>query len=161
MGNNNRRHQLTLTHLFDAGDEMSFGGKPNTDVNTTILGNGWPDLSTDEFRNIRRIPTVFDNDSMEMAIRIASKAVKKQLVSLLDEAGQPPQLDEDETAIYKRAVYGRAHGDLLPEFATQDRRKEANNAATDEGDQQDRFFTQSTRDTRQLLGLGRASVGVI
>ena len=140
---------------------MSFGGKSNTDVNTNIPGNGWPDLSTEEFRRVRRIPTVFDNDSMEMAIRIASKAVKKQLVSLLDVEGQPPQLDNDDTAIYKRAVYGRAHGDLLPEFATQDRRKEANNLATDSQEQQDDFIAQSNRDTRLLLGLGRASVGVI
>ncbi|WEM43507.1 head completion/stabilization protein [Photobacterium sp. DA100] len=140
---------------------MSFGGKSNTDVNTNIPGNGWPDLSTEEFRRVRRIPTVFDNDSMEMAIRIASKAVKKQLVSLLNAEGQPPKLDDDDTAIYKRAVYGRAHGDLLPEFATQDRRKEANNLATDSQEQQDDFIAQSNRDTRLLLGLGRASVGVI
>ncbi|PSW14411.1 head protein [Photobacterium rosenbergii] len=140
---------------------MSFGGKSNTDVNTNVPGNGWPDLSTEEFRRVRRIPTVFDNDSMEMAIRIASKAVKKQLVSLLDAEGQPPQLDNDDTAIYKRAVYGRAHGDLLPEFATQDRRKEANNLATDSQEQQNNFIAQSNRDTRLLLGLGRASVGVI
>jgi len=140
---------------------MSFGGKPNTDDNTEIAGAGWPDLSTNEFRKVRRIPTTFDNDSMAMAIRIAAKAVKTQLISLLDEAGQPPQFDEDDTAIYKRAVYGRAHGDLLPEFATQDRRKEANNAATDEPEQANEFLSQSTRDTRQLLGLGRASVGVI
>ena len=140
---------------------MSFGGKPNTDDNTEIAGAGWPNLSTDEFRQVRRIPTTFDNGSMAMAIRIAAKAVKTELADLLDEEGQPPQLDEDDTAIYKRAVYGRAHGDLLPEFATQDRRKEANNAATDEPEQQDKFLAQSSRDIRQLLGLGRASVGVI
>ncbi|MGF1688344.1 head completion/stabilization protein [Photobacterium japonica] len=139
---------------------MSFGGKPNADANTTILGNGWPDLSTDEFRRLRRIPTVFDNDSMAMAIRIAAKAVKKQLVSLVTD-GQPPQFDEDDNAIFKRAVYARAHGDLLPEFATQDRRKEANNLATDSQEQQESFIAQSNRDIRQLLGMGRVSVGLI
>lgn len=139
---------------------MSFGGKPNTDSNTPIAGGGWPDLSTDEFRRLRRIATSFDNDSMAMAIRIAAKAVKGQLASLRVD-GQPPQLDEDDSAIYKRAVYGRAHGDLLPEFATQDRRAEANNMATDGEGQQADFIAQSNRDIRQLLGMGRMSVGLI
>lgn len=140
---------------------MSLGGKPNTDVSTSIIGGQWPDLSTDEFRKIRRVPTVFENDSMAMALYIASDAVQKQLSKMLDDNGDLPTLSEVQKAIYKRAVYGRAHADLLKEFATQDRRKEANNVATDDIDQQDRFLAQSTRDIRQLLGLGRASIGVI
>lgn len=140
---------------------MSLGGKPNTDVSTSISGGQWPDLSTDEFRKIRRVPTVFENESMAMALYIASDAVQKQLSKMLDDNGDLPTLSEVQKAIYKRAVYGRAHADLLKEFATQDRRKEANNVATDDIDQQDRFLAQSTRDIRQLLGLGRASIGVI
>lgn len=140
---------------------MSLGGKPNTDVSTSISGGQWPDLSTDEFRKIRRVPTVFENESMAMALYIASDAVNKQLSKMLDDNGDLPALSDAQTAIYKRAVYGRAHADLLMEFATQDRRKEANNVATDDIDQQDRFLAQSTRDIRQLLGLGRASIGVI
>lgn len=33
---------------------MSFGGKVNSAVDTTIDGEGWPDLSTGEFRSLRR-----------------------------------------------------------------------------------------------------------
>ena len=139
---------------------MSFGGKPNTSDTTKISGNGWPDLSTDGFRRIRRIPPVFDNDSMAMAITIAADAVKIEL-SRLCVAGSPPTLTDVQAAIYTRAVYARAHGDLLPEFATQDRRKEANNMATDEPEQQHQFWAQSTRDIRQLLGMGRFTVGLI
>ncbi|MDX1300905.1 head completion/stabilization protein [Photobacterium sp.] len=140
---------------------MSLGGKLKTDETTLIAGNGWPELSTGEFRQLRRIPTTFDNASMALAIRIAANAVQNQLLTLLDADGNPPTFDETQTAIYQRAVYGRAHADLLMEFATQDRRKEANNAATDDIDQQDRFLSQSSRDIRQLLGFGRASIGVI
>ena len=131
---------------------MSFGGKQIVDESTNIDGYGWPSLSTGDFRQLRRIPTTFDNDSMAMAIRIAARLVQKQLRKLLDANGQPPTLDETDTAIYERAVYGRAHAELLPEFATQDRRKEGESVATDEPQQEARFLSQSNRDVSLLLG---------
>jgi len=143
------------------GDVMSFGGKQIVDESTNIDGYGWPSLSTSNFRQLRRIPTTFDNDSMAMAIRIAARLVQKQLYKLLDTNGQPPVFDETDTAIYERAVYGRAHADLLPEFATQDRRKEANNLAENGAEQVTEFVSQSARDIRLLLGQSSVSVGVI
>ncbi|MFT7680636.1 MAG: hypothetical protein ACI935_000067 [Moritella dasanensis] len=140
---------------------MSFGGKQIVDESVNIDGRGWPSLSTGDFRQLRRIPTTFDNDSMVMAIRIAAKTVQKQLYKLLDDENLPPTFDETDTALYCRAVYGRAHADLLPEFATQDRRKEANNLAENGPEQVDEFISQSGRDIRLLLGLSSVSVGVI
>uniref|UniRef100_UPI00037EF9FE head completion/stabilization protein n=1 Tax=Vibrio sp. 624788 TaxID=1234362 RepID=UPI00037EF9FE len=66
--------------------------------------------------------------------------------------GIPPSMSLTKTTLYKRAVYGRAHSELLPEFATQDRRKEGDNAAIDEPQQAARFLAQSNKDVSQLLG---------
>ncbi|EGR2089210.1 TPA: head completion/stabilization protein [Vibrio parahaemolyticus] len=136
---------------------MSFGGKVNSAVNTAIPGECWPDLSTDEFRQLRRIPHTFDNDSMAAAVRIAALNIQQRLASLLVD-DIPPQLNAAKTAAYKRAVYGLAHADLLPEFATQDRRKEGESVAKDEPEQEARFITQSNQDVRLLLG--RSSNGI-
>lgn len=130
---------------------MSFGGKVNSAVNTALPGEGWPDLSTDEFRQLRRIPHTFDNDSMAAAVSIAALNIQQRLESLLVD-GNPPVLGAAKTAVYKRAVYGLAHADLLKEFATQDRRKEGESVATDEPEQEARFITQSNKDVRLLLG---------
>ncbi|MCG9664719.1 head completion/stabilization protein [Vibrio mediterranei] len=136
---------------------MSFGGKVNSAVNTAIPGEGWPDLSTDEFRQLRRIPHTFVNDSMAAAVSIAALNIQQRLASLLVD-DIPPQLNAAKTAAYKRAVYGMAHADLLQEFATQDRRKEGESVATDEPEQEARFITQSNQDVRLLLG--RSSNGI-
>lgn len=131
---------------------MSFGGKVNSAPNTTIPGEGWVDLSTDEFRKLRRIPYTFDNDSLAYAVSIAALNIQGRLDSLI-ENGEIPTFSGAKALLYKRAVYGRAHAELIKEFATQDRRKEGESVATDEPEQEARFLAQSTRDVRELLGL--------
>ncbi|HFQ4921006.1 TPA: head completion/stabilization protein [Vibrio vulnificus] len=130
---------------------MSFGGKVNSAESTDIAGEGWPGLSTGEFRSLRRIPYTFDNDSLAVAVTIAAMNIQQRLARLLSD-GKPPVLNNAQTMLYKRAVYGRAHAELLKEFATQDRRKEGESVATDEPEQEARFLTQSNKDVRQLLG---------
>ncbi|EJB0232230.1 head completion/stabilization protein [Vibrio vulnificus] len=130
---------------------MSFGGKVNSAENTAIAGEGWPDLSTEEFRSLRRVPHTFDNDSLTVAVTIAAENIQQRLAKLLVDS-KPPVLNNAQTMLYKRAVYGRAHAELLKEFATQDRRKEGESVATDEPEQEARFLTQSNKDVRQLLG---------
>ncbi|KDM89705.1 head completion/stabilization protein [Photobacterium galatheae] len=137
---------------------MSFGGRQNTDINTPVSGNGWPDLSTEEFRKVRRIPSVFDELSIVMALEAAALYVQGQLSDLL-EGGEPPELSAP--SVYRRAVYSRAHADLLPEFATQDRREVAENAAEDAPEQDARFRAQSTRDICLLLGRSPNGVELI
>ncbi|PMN68406.1 head completion/stabilization protein [Enterovibrio norvegicus] len=126
---------------------MSLGGKVQRTDSTVIAGNGWPELSTAEFRQLRRIPHVFDESSMAAAVEIAADAVQGHLSAL---AGS--ELSGAKVHLYKRAVYTRAHADLLPEFATQNRRDEAQNTAEDAGEMGDRFRAQSTRDIAQMLG---------
>ncbi|MBV1843363.1 head completion/stabilization protein [Photobacterium ganghwense] len=130
---------------------MSFGGRIDTDTDTQLPGEGWPDLSTDEFRKMRRVPSVFDESSIVVAIESASLLVQGQLAALVINH-QPPELPRQKAAVYRRAVYGMAHADLLPEFATQDRREVAENAAEDTPEQADRFRAQATRDICLLLG---------
>ncbi|WP_434357397.1 head completion/stabilization protein [Parasalinivibrio latis] len=135
---------------------MSFGGRTNTEQNTEISGNGWPSLSTAEFRKMRRIPFVFDESSIATAVEIAADAVQKQLDGV-DGTG----LAGAKLALYKRAVYARAHADLLPEFATQDRRDAAENAAEDSPEQDERFRSQSLRDIAQIRGKSPNGVELI
>lgn len=130
---------------------MSFGGKVNSADSTVIEGGGWPDLSTDEFRQLRRIPHTFANESMIAAVSIAARNIQERLVSLLADE-EPHHWGVGKVMTYKRAVYGRAHAELLKEFATQDRRKEGESVATDDFEQEDRFLTQSNKDVRALLG---------
>ncbi|EDP59449.1 head completion/stabilization protein [Vibrio sp. AND4] len=139
---------------------MSFGGKLNSAENTTIPGEGWPDLSTDEFRQLRRIPHTFDNEAMAAAITIAAFNIQEKLARLLVE-GSAPSLSFAKITLYKRAVYGRAHSELLPEFATQDRRKEGENVALDEPQQAARFLAQSNRDVSQLMGFSANGIDTI
>ncbi|HBC3454408.1 TPA: head completion/stabilization protein [Vibrio parahaemolyticus] len=130
---------------------MSFGGNINSAVDIAIPGEGWPDLSTDEFRSLRRIPHTFDNDALNYAVNIAALNIQERLESLVVD-GEKPAFSTSRTMLYKRAVYGRAHAELMKEFATQDRRKEGDSVATDEPEQEARFLTQSNKDVRALLG---------
>lgn len=82
---------------------MSFGGKVNSAANTALSGEGWPDLSTDEFRQLRRIPHTFDNDSMAAAVSIAALNIQQRLESLFVD-GNPPVLGAAKTAVYKLSL---------------------------------------------------------
>ncbi|WP_306456050.1 MULTISPECIES: head completion/stabilization protein [Grimontia] len=105
---------------------------------------------------MRRIPPVFDEQSIIAALEIAVMAVQAQLPPL---NGQ--RLSGAESTLYLRAVFARAHADLLPEFATQNRRDEARNTAEDLAEQGDRFRAQSNRDIALLLGLSENRVALI
>ena len=139
---------------------MSFGGKTDKKNDKVIPGEGWPDLSIDEFRALRRIPFTFNNDSIEAAVTIAALNIQEKLESLLVH-GLPPSMSLAKTTLYKRAVYGRAHSELLPEFATQDRRKEGESVAIDDPQQSARFLAQSNKDVSQLLGRSANGIDAI
>ncbi|MDD1792526.1 head completion/stabilization protein [Enterovibrio sp. ZSDZ42] len=130
---------------------MSFGGYVEETESTEIESGGWPVLSTGEFRTMRRIPSMFEESSVVVALQAASLGVQSQLGDLLVD-GVPPALDDLKTAVYERAVYGMAHADLLPEFATQDRKEAGENTAEDSFEQVDAFRTLAKRDISLLLG---------
>lgn len=130
---------------------MSFGGFKAEHSEQQIEIGGWPVIETNEFREMRRIPSLFAESSILVALQAASLAVQNQLAPIVID-GQAPEFDALQIAVYKRAVYATAHADLLPEFATQDRREAAENTAEDDHKQVDRFLTQATRDICLLLG---------
>lgn len=123
---------------------MSFGGKKPTNENTEVKVGRFPALSTKEFRQLRRIPFVFDEQSMAMAIEIAACEVQRQLPETIEITGA-------HVSLYKRAVYSLAHADLLPEFSTQAMKDAGQNTAEDATITGDRFRAQSNRDIHQLL----------
>ncbi|MEI8607940.1 head completion/stabilization protein [Enterovibrio sp. Hal110] len=135
---------------------MSFGGELPRQQSTFIPGQGWPYFDTKAFRETRRIPPVFDEKSIISALEIAVMAVQAQLPPL-----EGRRLSGAESTLYLRAVFARAHADLLPEFATQNRRDEARNAAEDLAEQGDRFRAQSNRDIALLLGRSENRVALI
>ncbi|UTM59220.1 head completion/stabilization protein [Photobacterium sp. CCB-ST2H9] len=135
---------------------MSFGGKQISQQNTTISNGEWPELSTEEFRKLRRIAFVFEETSLAMAVSIAAMEVNDELKDV-----DPVKITGNKVFAYKRAVYSRAHADLLPEFATQDRREVAENAAEDSPEQAARFRAQSIRDICLLLGRSANGVELI
>ncbi len=139
---------------------MSFGGYVADNANINIESNGWPVIGTEEFRQMRRIPSLFDESSIVVALQAASLYVQGELDELLSN-GEAPQLNAQKTAVYKRAVYSVAHADLLPEFATQDRREAAENTAEDDFKQADRFRTQAKRDISLLVGKSVNKVDLI
>ena len=133
---------------------MSFGGKPiQNNKNTEIKTAGYPALSTSEFRQLRRIPFVFDEQSLAMAIEISACEVQRQLPLNFSVCSK--------VSLYKRAVYSLAHADLLPEFTTQAMRDAGENIAEDATVTGDRFRAQSTRDIHQLLGRSSNKVELI
>lgn len=134
---------------------MSFGGKRPEKQDTKIDCGDFPMLSTAEFRQLRRISFVFDEGSLAAAIEIASDEVRRQLKARnVTDIG-------NKVALYKRAVYSLAHADLLPEFATQNRRDEAENTAEDAGIQGDRMRAQSNRDINQVIAISGNSIWLI
>ncbi|MGB0894029.1 MAG: head completion/stabilization protein [Parashewanella sp.] len=147
---------------------MSFGHTPKKQASITLkVGNGWPELSTGEFKANRRIPSQFEEDALANSIARSAKEVKKQLVEYIDAAlkrnkdYQPefkfvddkPEFDELEARIFTAAVYQRSHADLMSYFATVDHKEDKD---TDE--QRNSLLAESNLSIRTLLGLSRTGV---
>ncbi|RBQ30298.1 head protein, partial [Arcobacter sp. FW59] len=77
---------------------MSFGGKTDKTNDKVIPGEGWPDLSTDEFRELRRVPFTFNSDSIEAAVTIAALNIQEKLESLSVD-GLPPSMALAKTTL--------------------------------------------------------------
>lgn len=148
---------------------MSFGFEAEQQANIAIDENsGWPVLSTAEFRQHRRIPEFYEEtviaDSLnrsvgEVQLQINSAIIKDytEVAFTLNSETGAPELNPQQTSIYRGAVYARSHADLLGYFATVDQKEAGNNKAQDP-DQQNVLLAQSNRSIRLLLGLGRAGV---
>lgn len=131
--------------------------------------SGWPELSTGEFRQHRRIPEFFEEAVIADSLNRSVAEIQQQLISYVTSSsadkdvaftlslGLVPEFSEQQISIYRGAVYARSHADLLGYFSAVDQKEAGNNKANDTA-QQDAILAQSNRSVRLLLGLGRAGV---
>lgn len=131
--------------------------------------SGWPELSTGEFREEHRIPEFFSEQTIADSLNRSVAEVQRELINFVEQAstdtdvpftlsmGLVPNFNAKQISIYRGAVYGRSHSDLLGHFSAVDQKEAGNNKAQDI-DQQKEMLAQSNRAVRLLLGLGRAGV---
>ncbi|KEK29127.1 head completion/stabilization protein [Shewanella xiamenensis] len=131
--------------------------------------SGWPELSTGEFRELRRIPEFFSEQAIEDSLNRSVAEIQQQLLDFIARASTDtdvpftlgaslaPNFSAQQISIYRGAVYARSHADLLGYFSAVDQKDAGNNKAQDV-DQQQAILAQSNRAVRLLLGLGRAGV---
>lgn len=136
--------------------------------------SGWPELSTGEFRELRRIPEFFSEKAIEDSLNRSVAEIQQQILNYVKGnfvgqastdtdvpftlgASLAPNFSAQQISIYRGAVYARSHADLLGYFSAVDQKDAGNNKAQDTP-QQDAILAQSNRAVRLLLGLGRAGV---
>lgn len=131
--------------------------------------SGWPELSTGEFRELRRIPEFFSEQAIADSLNRSVAEIQQQLLNFIARASTDtdvpftlgaslaPNFSAQQISIYRGAVYARSHADLLGYFSAVDQKDSGNNKAQDV-DQQQAILAQSNRAVRLLLGLGRAGV---
>ncbi len=142
---------------------------PVQDSITIDAGSGWPELSTAEFRQHRRIPEFFEEAVIADSLNRSVAEIQQQLINYVTSSstdkdvsftlgeGLAPDFSEQQISIYRGAVYARSHADLLGYFSAVDQKEAGNNKAQDTA-QQDAILAQSNRSVRLLLGLGRVGV---
>ncbi|MFC4654369.1 head completion/stabilization protein [Rheinheimera marina] len=131
--------------------------------------SGWPELSTGEFRQHRRIPEFFEEAVIADSLNRSVAEIQLQITEFLKLASADkdvtftlganlaPEFSEQQISIYRGAVYARSHADLLGYFSAVDQKEAGNNKAQDSA-QQDAILAQSNRAIRLQLGQGRAGV---
>lgn len=147
-----------------------FGFQAPAEPSITIdAASGWPELSTSEFRELRRIPEFFSEQAIADSLNRSVAEIQQQLLNFIARASTDtdvpftlgaslaPNFSEQQISIYRGAVYARSHADLLGYFSAVDQKDAGNNKAQDV-DQQQAILAQSNRAVRLLLGLGRAGV---
>jgi hypothetical protein len=147
---------------------MSFGFEATAQDSMAIgSDSGWPELSTGEFRQHRRIPEMFEEAALADSLNRSVAEIQQQIINFAAAndtdvpftlgASLAPDFSAQQISIYRGAVYARSHADLLGYFSAVDQKEAGNNKASDNA-QQDAIFAQSNRSVRLLLGLGRAGV---
>ncbi len=145
---------------------MSFTGKPETFLNSTIANDGFfPNLSLGDFQVFYRLPVEFKQEVVEHHLRLAmvdcnAKLEDKKNEWVLLGACELAQADGREIGgknilveQYQRAVFCHAKATMLREFATVNRRQEAENLGKESAETHDDYFAQAKRAVRTLLGI--------
>ena len=146
---------------------MSFGytGEIQESINIDTQ-SGWPQLSTGEFKQHRRIAEFYEEQAIADSLNRSVLEVQQQITNAINKGysitefeitNGVPQLSDMQTSVYRAAIYSRSHSDLMGYFSTADQKEAGNNKAQDE-EQQKQILAQSVRGVRLLLGLGRSGV---
>ena len=147
---------------------MSFSGKPTTIVDQTIENNGfWPDLSVAEFQKAYRLPGEYVIELLVTQLNMAMSEVNDDLRRLMVSwqglgvtnlaTANPQVLPEraHQVNLYKRAVYCRAKGKALTDFATVTRRESAENTGKEAPERGETYLEFSQQAVRALQGRSR------
>lgn len=151
-----------------------FGGNPTRIVDQTIENDGfWPNLSMAEFQASYRLPGEYLSDMLAADVTTAMHEVNRDLASLKArwqaagvssvESADTTVLPERtyQTATYRRAVFTRAKATLLTQFATVNRRTEAENVGKELPERSETFLAFSQAAIRSLQGRGRVTVALL
>ncbi|WP_100633104.1 head completion/stabilization protein [Pseudomonas qingdaonensis] len=153
---------------------MSFSGKPTTFVDQTIENNGfWPDLSVAEFQKAYRLPGEYLGELLVTQLNMAMYEVNDDLkrlttswrglgitnVATADTLLLPERAHQVE--LYKRAVYCRAKGNALTDFATVTRREVAENTGKEAPERGETYLAFSQQAVRALQGRSRITVALL
>jgi hypothetical protein len=150
-----------MTFSFEAAEQADIAIDENS---------GWPALSTQEFRQHRRIPETFEETVIADSLNRSVLEVQQQITKFTTEGNKDvpfamvfesgsaaPDFSTAQISVYRGAVYARSHSDLMGYFSAVDQKKSGDNKAQDE-EQQNAILAQSNRSVRLLLGLGRIGV---
>ncbi|RMP59461.1 hypothetical protein ALQ18_01371 [Pseudomonas marginalis pv. marginalis] len=156
---------------------MSFSGKPTTFVEQAIENDGfWPDLSVSEFQKEQRVPAEYLVELLVDTLKSALVEVNADLAGVkatLQDAGvsslaAAAVVDTPaawayahKITLYKRAVYCRAKGHSLPQFATVTRRESAENTGKEAPERVETFLAFSQQAVRALQGRGRITAALV
>ncbi|KKI27481.1 Prophage PSPPH06, putative head completion/stabilization protein [Pseudomonas syringae pv. maculicola] len=153
---------------------MSFSGKPSTFVEQAIENDGfWPDLSVAEFQKGYRLPAEYLVEMLAADLTTAMVEVNTDLAKLKArwqgagvsnvESADTTVLPERtfQAATYKRAVYSRAKASLLTQFATVNRRENAENVGKELPERSETFLAFSQAAVRSLQGRGRITAALL
>ncbi|WLI28193.1 head completion/stabilization protein [Pseudomonas rhodesiae] len=156
---------------------MSFSGKPTALVEHAIENDGfWPDLSVSEFQKEQRLPAEYLVELLVDTLKSAMVEVNTDLArvkatlqdagvsSLTAAAGAATPAEwayANKIALYKRAVYCRAKGHSLPQFATVTRRESAENTGKEAPERAETFLAFSQQAVRALQGRGRITAALL
>ncbi|QCT18490.1 head completion/stabilization protein [Jejubacter calystegiae] len=149
-----------------------FSGSPINYDDAGLKNDGfWPDLSVADFQRQRSIPPDVAPGTVRDALITAAGEINDDLTSIAARyRGQGYQRAQDVPGVvldgenllcsrYRKAVFARAKGDLLGEFASLGRRESHPGQESDQT--RSSLIAESTLAVRRIKGLPRITVAMI
>jgi len=127
--------------------------------NIIIQNDGfWPNVDIADFQRSRSIPAAISVDLVKDALLTAMSEVNISLERFKSKHGDE-SINENITALYKKAIYSRAKSDLIGEFVTISNTKQQ--IDTNQNETEKKLLAEGTRAIRAILGYRRSSVELL